>query len=331
MDKTVPPGAAKLLYFIGSIEAPKGYDTVYGNNQGKLTKPITKMTVDELIGHQAGFTKAFGSSASGRYQFMKATLQGLKSELGLRGTQVMDHDLQDRLGYHLLRRRGYDDFIAGRLTVPQFALNLAKEWASFPVLVETKGAHRTVKRGQSYYAGDGMNKALVAPERVEAVLLEVLSPPKTAPAPGPAPTPQQPTPAPPASSGGLLAMLPAILAAVLPTIIKEVVTRVAKDPTVPLDAPQPTVAAQEVATQVIERVQQIPEVQHATNTEPWYQSRVMIGAWVSMIAGVAGALGFVLSPDDIELIVGAIVAIGSVVGGLTTLYGRWKAKRPLGA
>lgn len=33
MDKTVPAGAALLLDFIGGIEAPRGYDVIYGNNQ----------------------------------------------------------------------------------------------------------------------------------------------------------------------------------------------------------------------------------------------------------------------------------------------------------
>lgn len=47
------------------------------------------------------------------------------------------------------------------------------EWASFPVLTDARGKHRDVARGQSFYAGDGVNKALVSPERVEAVLDQV--------------------------------------------------------------------------------------------------------------------------------------------------------------
>src|SRR6185312_4179042 len=111
-----------------------------------------------------------GSSAAGRYQFMRATLLGLRSELNLRGSQL----LQDRLGYHLLLRRGYDDFMAGKISRTEFGKRLAQEWASFPVLTVCKGAHRQLNRGQSYYAGDGLNKALVKPEKVEAVLDEVL-------------------------------------------------------------------------------------------------------------------------------------------------------------
>ena len=172
MDKNVPAGAAILLEFIGAIEAPKGYGTIYGNNQGKLPKPLTSMTVDEVISLGPTWTRAYRSSAAGRYQFMNATLKDLKKELGLRGTQTFDANLQDRLAYHLLKRRGYESFMAGKLSVAQFGKLLAQEWASLPVLMDTQGGSRPVKRGQSYYAGDGLNKSLVRPEAVEAVIAE---------------------------------------------------------------------------------------------------------------------------------------------------------------
>ena len=170
MDKSIPIAAASILDFIGSKEAPKGYDTVYGNNQHKLTKPITQMTLDELILNQSGFTKNFGSSASGRYQFMRATLQDLKKELKMSGREIFTPDLQDRLGFHLLKRRGYNNWASGKINHDSFMIGLAKEWASFPVPYDMQGAHRKVKRGQSYYAGDGLNKALVSADDVWLML-----------------------------------------------------------------------------------------------------------------------------------------------------------------
>lgn len=199
MDKTVPAGAALLLDFIGGIEAPKGYDTIYGNNQGKLPTPVTKMTLDQVIAAQPGWTRRYGSSATGRYQFMFATLKELKAELGLKGTQVLNADLQDRLGYHLLKRRGYADFVAGKLGLAFFAKRLAQEWASLPVLAATLGAHGQLSRGQSYYSGDKLNKSLVKPEAVEAILSKVRSAPDTA-APAPATPTPKPTPAIPQQS-----------------------------------------------------------------------------------------------------------------------------------
>ncbi|MBX9875250.1 MAG: hypothetical protein K2X84_10360 [Beijerinckiaceae bacterium] len=173
MDKTVPAGAALLLDFIGQTEAPKGYDTVYGNNQDKLDQPLTTMALSAVLAAQPSWTKRFGSSAAGRYQFMKATLDGLVEELKLKPTQKLDANLQDRLGFHLLKRRSYEAFMAGTISRTEFGKRLAQEWASFPVLTATTGQKRKVERGQSYYAGDGLNKALVKPERVEAVLDQV--------------------------------------------------------------------------------------------------------------------------------------------------------------
>ncbi|MHA6641362.1 lysozyme family protein [Mesorhizobium sp. A623] len=187
MDRTVPAGAARLLDFIGLTEAPNGYGTIYANKQGMLAKPLTEMTLDDVLAAQPRWSKNHGSSAAGRYQFMRATLLGLRSELHLRGSQKLDGDLQDRLGYHLLIRRGYSDFMAGKIGRIEFGKRLAQEWASFPVLKSVKGAHRTVARGETYYAGDKLNKVLVKPEKVEAVLDEVLKlrPFSTGPVSGP--------------------------------------------------------------------------------------------------------------------------------------------------
>ena len=179
MDRTVPRGAAILLDFIGRVEvgtpSPEGYNVIFGFNQKRISKPITQMTLVELQNDQQWWTRRFGSSAAGRYQIMRATLSDLRRELGLRDKQIFDPDLQDRLAYHLLLRRGYIDFVTNSISRVEFGKRLAKEWASLPVLEDCQGAHRPLKRGQSYYTGDPLNKALVIPETVEARLAEVLS------------------------------------------------------------------------------------------------------------------------------------------------------------
>ncbi|QBJ13180.1 hypothetical protein EYD00_07130 [Agrobacterium sp. 33MFTa1.1] len=184
LPDAVPLHAQNLLDFIGDIEAPQGYDTIFGNRQGNLAIPLTQMTYGNIVDAQANWgSKTWvrnnwghktASSAAGRYQFMRATLQGIAKEIRtIDGRTIFAPSLQDRLGYYLLLRRGYSEFIAGKLNLVQFGLNLAKEWASFPVLSETDGAHRRVARGQSYYAGDGVNKSLVKPEQVEQRLRHV--------------------------------------------------------------------------------------------------------------------------------------------------------------
>ncbi|NTE67327.1 glycoside hydrolase family 104 protein [Agrobacterium tumefaciens] len=185
MPDTVPLHAQNLLDFIGDIEAPQGYDTIFGNRQGNLPIPLTQMTYGNIVDAQANWgNKTWvrsnwghktASSAAGRYQFMRATLQDIAKEVRtIDGRTLFSPSFQDRLGYYLLLRRGYAEFIAGKLNLVQFGLNLAREWASFPVLSETEGKHRKVARGQSYYAGDGLNKSLVKPEQVEQRLRHVL-------------------------------------------------------------------------------------------------------------------------------------------------------------
>lgn len=177
MDKTVPKGAAILLDFIRETEVGRSdrasYDVIYGHNQDKLPTPVTSMNIGDLVDAQKSFTQRFKSSASGGYQFMRATLIDLSKELHLNGRQIFDPDLQDRLAYHLLKRRGYEQYMAGVISRTEFGKRLAMEWASFPVLAATKGAHRQIKRGQSYYSGDALNKALVTPAKVEAILEQV--------------------------------------------------------------------------------------------------------------------------------------------------------------
>ncbi len=174
MDCTVPAGAALLLAFVYETETsrrpPECYEVIYAHRQDRLPKPLTRMTVDEVIAAQRTWSRHHGSSAAGAPQFIRKTLIGLKEELRLRGAQVFDADLQDRLAYHLLIRRGYHQFVNGEINRTEFGRRLSGEWASFPVLEDTRGAHRHIRRGQSYYAGDSLNKALVSPEKVEAIL-----------------------------------------------------------------------------------------------------------------------------------------------------------------
>jgi muramidase (phage lysozyme) len=166
----IPAPAHEILSLIRVTETGRAdgtaYETIYSHAEGKLSKPITSMTIDELMKNQKGFTTSFGSSASGAYQFMRATLQDLKQKCALSGLELFTPELQDNLGYELLRRRGYQPWVDGRSSTDTFMIGLAKEWASFPVPSRMKGAHRMCERGQSYYAGDGVNKALAKPDVV---------------------------------------------------------------------------------------------------------------------------------------------------------------------
>lgn len=198
----IAPAIARLLYEIRLIETgssgPVAYDTLYGHNQHRWPKRLSEMRLDEVLRAGPTWTKQFKSSAAGAYQFMNATLMDLAKQYDLKAEQIFDAPFQDYLGHMLLKRRGVDAFLSGKMSTTDFARALAQEWASFPVLVKTKGAHRTVNRGQSYYTGDSLNKALVTPERIEKLLAEVqvlhysrgTDAPPAVPVPVPAPVPE---------------------------------------------------------------------------------------------------------------------------------------------
>jgi len=212
MNKNVPPAAALLLDFIAGYESTKvfdgGYDVLFGHHEKALATPITELTLTSLLAKQDMWGRMWGSSAAGRYQIMPATLRGLMADLQLSGNEVFNPDMQDLLGYALLRRRRFQAFVDGAITTELFALQLAQEWASLPVLTPVQGAHIKLQRGQSYYESDGLNHAGAAPEQVELVLAQVkaLGGAQRAPqAPLPVPKAVHPSAAPTAASGAVVA------------------------------------------------------------------------------------------------------------------------------
>lgn len=170
MDSSVPKGAHVLLDFIAGPESHGRYDVIFGNHENTLAHPLTTMTIDQLMAAQLLWARRWGSSAAGRYQIMHGTLADLRKTLGLGGTEAFSPDLQDRIGYALLKRRGYAAWMARQITTIDFAKSLAEEWASLPVLAPTKGAHRMLAIGDSYYRGDGLNEARVKPAQFEGAL-----------------------------------------------------------------------------------------------------------------------------------------------------------------
>ena len=146
------------------------------------------------------------SSAIAAYQFITPTLDSLKRDLKLSGTEIMNEAFQDDLAVALMNRRGHMKYLRGEMGPEAFANELAKEWASLPVVTRIRGSTRYVNPGQSYYAGDGLNKALHDPATVLAAVKALRDPnpltsyvPPVAPAPppqpdDPGPTEPEPTP-----------------------------------------------------------------------------------------------------------------------------------------
>lgn len=117
----------------GTAKAPGGgYNTSLANGlllPGGKEQDLTKLTLDEIDALQTGMLRhpanRWNSSAIGRYQVVRTTLRAQREKLGLKGTDLYDEKLQDRIGANLARQRGADP------------VGLQNEWAS---LVGAKNA-----------------------------------------------------------------------------------------------------------------------------------------------------------------------------------------------
>lgn len=119
---TNPQAAKPFLDLVHSGESgKKNYNDYYGSGAyGNPDKDVTKMTVDEVLafGDQLRKKTGINTSAIGRYQIEGATLRDVMGKLGIKGTDIFDESLQDKIAIYLAKRRGRN------------ANSLRKEWTS---------------------------------------------------------------------------------------------------------------------------------------------------------------------------------------------------------
>jgi hypothetical protein len=65
------------------------------------------------------------------------------------------------------------------------------------------------------------------------------------------------------------------------------------------------------------------------DVKPWYMSKTIIGAVVTVLALVAGVFGYGIGVEDQAALADYAVTIGGVVGGLLAIYGRVKASKDI--
>lgn len=141
-----------LLQFIKDKESYGGNYNIMARDEKDSTRDLTSKTINEVLAEQAKNS----NRAAGAYQIIPSTMKLLMKRLGLKGTEKFDESMQDKLAKELLRYRGLDKFNKRELTAEDFGNNLAKEWASLPLLSDIGER----KAGSSYYQGQHGNKAL---------------------------------------------------------------------------------------------------------------------------------------------------------------------------
>ena len=154
---------APVLEMIAGAESNGRYDIMYG---GKIIDGITEMTIAQAA-KKAGDRGDGKNYAVGKYQFITLVDQAKAAGLNPNKDKFSPKN-QDKIAIDLItRKRGVTKQMA-KNNPKEAGKRLAMEWAGLPVLAPTKGHKRDVSRGQSYYAGDGVNKSTITPEEVEA-------------------------------------------------------------------------------------------------------------------------------------------------------------------
>ena len=175
-EVTITDQEKALLDLIAKGEAVRGSDP-YTSLWPSTTEPLLpQMTLAEVDRFQTQrINSGIRSSACGRYQFIRGTLRDCVGYLGVDPTRTrFTPDIQDALITARLKRiRKMDDWLAGDLSTDRFMIKLAQEFASMPVPYPMQGASRMLAKGQSYYAGDGLNKSNHDPDTLYRELEDI--------------------------------------------------------------------------------------------------------------------------------------------------------------
>lgn len=124
------------------------------------TENLEGMTLAQVMAAQ----RAGQFNAAGRYQIIGSTLAEAARGLKLKGNEMFDRRIQDRIFEQYLvrnKRRAIADYVEGRSGDLRAALRAAsREWASVA----------DPDTGRSYYAGKGNNRASISAAEMEAAL-----------------------------------------------------------------------------------------------------------------------------------------------------------------
>ena len=139
-----------LLDLIAKGESRGDYNVVWNGGAG-MQVDLPNMTIGQVLEFQRNHVRrdGYASSAAGRYQFTRPTLEGLVKKHKINLDQPFNEHMQDALAILLMAEVGLDRFLAGNMTLEVFSSRLAGQWAALPKDASGAGAHD----------GDGLNKA----------------------------------------------------------------------------------------------------------------------------------------------------------------------------
>lgn len=144
---------------------------------------VINMTIKDIISKQ----DCRDIFAVGRYQLIPITLNAAIESLALDLNSKLDAETQDKIFDEYLitiKRPDIINYLEGDSSLNSAMYASAKEWASIGVEKDNRISDQKIKvgekiiykkryakGGESYYAGDGLNKAHITPEEIKNVLI----------------------------------------------------------------------------------------------------------------------------------------------------------------
>lgn len=170
---------AQLAEVVASGESRGDYNIynkgTIGKNAGKIGRTdFSKMTIAEYLRRGSlGKDDPDKIFAMGKYQIIPDTMRGIVKAMGLNpDTTFLTPEIQDAMFKHIIERKpAVKNYLLGKSTDQNAAiLALAKEWASIGVPEDTMRGDKLIKKGTSYYSGEGGNKAHTSAESVASAM-----------------------------------------------------------------------------------------------------------------------------------------------------------------
>ena len=144
-----------VLSTIYEIESNSNYDQWNLKAKNPPEAPLSSLTIQEIMDFQGDEN----GPAAGAGQIKYNTLKYLIKSGVLSPDDVFSPENQDAANSRLLDRRGFVSWFNGDISTEEFGSDVAKEWASLPLLESRAVLGKNKARGDSRYGGS--NKALV--------------------------------------------------------------------------------------------------------------------------------------------------------------------------
>lgn len=163
-----------LGQMIGAKESKNDYSAYNSTKSGKLKAFYNTGLADMSLGEVMAKQASGEILAAGRFQVIPSTMKMAAKSLKLDPSAKFDKAMQDKIFEYLIthKRPEIKKFLDGGGSLEDAQLGAAKEWAALPVAPGTRlNSGQIAKGGESFYAGDGLNKSGVSVEQTQQVFM----------------------------------------------------------------------------------------------------------------------------------------------------------------